>query len=67
VYQLHVDDCFIVNVLLVAVPCRYSLAPARAYVESIDELFALRQQGFVQAGAEDLFLIAAGDRWCGTF
>jgi hypothetical protein len=32
-------------------------------VESIDELFALRQQGHVQAGAEDLFLIAAGDRW----
>jgi hypothetical protein len=32
-------------------------------VESIDELFALRQQGYVQAGAEDLFLIAAGDRW----
>lgn len=42
---------------------RYSLAPARAYAESVEELFSLREQGFVQAGAEDLFLIAAGDRW----
>jgi hypothetical protein len=46
-----------------AAPCRYSLAPARAYAESVEELFALREQGYVQAGAEDLFLIAAGDRW----
>eukprot|EP00879_Flechtneria_rotunda_P013901 GHRR01014518.1.p1 GENE.GHRR01014518.1~~GHRR01014518.1.p1 ORF type:complete len:330 (+),score=101.69 GHRR01014518.1:456-1445(+) len=42
---------------------RYTLAPARAYVESIEELFALRNAGFVKAGAENLFLIAAGDKW----
>lgn len=43
--------------------CRYTVAPARAYVESVDELFAMRNAGFVKAGAENLFLIAAGDRW----
>eukprot|EP00775_Hariotina_reticulata_P013610 gene13610-13735_t len=42
---------------------RYNVAPARAYVESVDELFAMRNAGFVKAGAENLFLIAAGDRW----
>ncbi|KAF8058327.1 lpxC [Scenedesmus sp. PABB004] len=42
---------------------RYSLAPARGYAESLDALLALRDAGHVQAGAESLYIIAAGDRW----
>lgn len=43
---------------------RYSIAPARCYAESMDQLFLLREAGFVKAGAENLFLIANGDKWC---
>jgi hypothetical protein len=32
-------------------------------VESVEQLFQLRAAGFVKAGAENLFLIADGDRW----
>lgn len=42
---------------------RYSLAPARGYVESIHQLYAMRDAGLVKAGAENLFNIAYGDRW----
>jgi hypothetical protein len=30
----------------------------------MDQLFLLREAGFVKAGAENLFLIANGDKWC---
>lgn len=43
--------------------CRYAVAPARAFVECIDELFALREEGYLKAGAENLFLVANGEEW----
>jgi hypothetical protein len=43
--------------------CRYSLAPARGYAESIEQLYAMREAGYVQGGAENLFNIAMGDKW----
>eukprot|EP00878_Enallax_costatus_P003781 GHUV01003997.1.p1 GENE.GHUV01003997.1~~GHUV01003997.1.p1 ORF type:complete len:368 (+),score=57.01 GHUV01003997.1:819-1922(+) len=52
-YTWHTDDTHF----------RYAVAPARAYVESIDELFALREEGYLRAGAENLFLVANGDQW----
>lgn len=48
---------------VVCVLRRYALAPARAYVECIDELFHLREEGYLRAGAENLFLVANGDKW----
>lgn len=42
---------------------RYSLAPARAYVESIQQLFDLRDRGLLKAGSENLFNIAHGEAW----
>lgn len=51
------------GVSVVSTPLRYSLAPARGYVESIHQLYAMRDAGLVKAGAENLFNIAYGDRW----
>lgn len=58
---LRSPDC--ADTMLCMWVCRYSLAPARAYAESIHQLFALREAGFVQGGSENLFIIADGDKW----
>jgi hypothetical protein len=42
---------------------RFELAGARQYMESPEEVVALREMGYLLGGTEACMLVANGDRW----
>lgn len=43
--------------------CRFALADSRVYAPNPESVLALREEGYMRAGAEGVMIIGFGDRW----